>query len=161
MRGLSWRRSPTVHRRPRLFETQAAALCFLMKAVGTIRAPWGRVVAGEDQLRERRFARIETDARLRLVNLTDGASLARLGAPARLSTGDYALSRAASLALWNHPDLPDGLLYRALHAPERFAVAIFDRAADILTAIPWGSLLEGRNRGFVLESLERVGAAIV
>ena len=110
---------------------------------------------------ERCIARIETGRRLRLVNLTDGASLARLGADARLWTGDYALSQAWSLALWNHPEQADGLLYRARHAPDRLAVAIFDRAAGILTFTPRGSLLEGRNRRFVLESLERVGAAVI
>jgi hypothetical protein len=118
-------------------------------------------VVGEDQLRERCFARIETGRPLRLVNLTDGASLAQLGADARLWAGDYALSQAWSLALWNHPELPDGLLYRARHAPERLAVAIFDRAADNLTSIARGSLLEGRNRKFVFESLERTGGAVV
>jgi hypothetical protein len=68
--------------------------------------------------------------------------LARIGADARLCTGDHALARRWSFALWGHPASPDGLAYRARHDPARIAFALFDRVASAVEADPVGSLLD-------------------
>jgi hypothetical protein len=67
---------------------------------------------------------------LRLVDLT-AAGLARIGADNRLCDGDHQLAQRWSLALWNHPDLIDGILYRARHDPSQECVALYDRVGDI------------------------------
>ncbi len=75
------------------------------------------------------FAAVRVTRALRLVDLT-GPGLRRLGANARLIVGDdYHYPQQWALALWRHPDMPDGLLYRARCDPSRQAVAVFDRAS--------------------------------
>lgn len=78
---------------------------------------------------------------LRLVDLT-GSGLARIGADARLTSSDYGISQRWALALWAHPEQPDGILYPARRDPSRHSVAIFDRAADAVSAVRLGSLIE-------------------
>lgn len=97
-----------------------------------------RLVSAAD-LRLRGLARIAARRPLRLVDLA-GPGLARLGADGRLATGDYRVAGRWALALWRHPELPDGLRYRCRHDPSRHAVALFDRAADAVRAEPAGSL---------------------
>jgi len=67
---------------------------------------------------------------LRLVDLT-GAGLTHLGADADLcSCRAYGVSQRWSRALHEHPEAPDGLLYRARHDPGRQSLALFgDRVA--------------------------------
>jgi hypothetical protein len=60
------------------------------------------------ELTGRSLCRVSTSRPLALVDLT-GAGLARIGADARLCTGDHALARRWSLAIWRHPASPDGL----------------------------------------------------
>ena len=76
-----------------------------------------------------------------MVDLT-GPGLARLGADERLCAGGHAVAQRWALALWTHPSRPDGLYFRARHDPSRFCVAIYDRAADAVHAIPQNSLIE-------------------
>ncbi len=81
---------------------------------------------------------------LRLVDLT-GPALSQIGADGRLTTGRYDISQQWALALHQHPEQPDGLLYRSRHDPSQLCAAIFDRAADALTASPLGSLADPTN----------------
>jgi hypothetical protein len=77
---------------------------------------------------------------LRFVDLI-GAGLRRLGADGRLTAGDdRSLSQRWSLALYHHPERPDGLLYRSRHDQSRVSVAIYDRALDALGSVALGSL---------------------
>ncbi len=87
-------------------------------------------------LRQYCLAAVHVARPLRLVDLT-GPGLRRLGADARLIGGtDYHYSQQWALALWRHPDGPDGLLYRPRHDPSRRAVAIFDRASTAIRTKP-------------------------
>jgi hypothetical protein len=74
----------------------------------------------------------DSSVSLRLVNLT--GSLAHLGADGRLAiaTDKPALTQSWALALWSHPERPDGLYYPARHDPTRASIALFDRAGDFL-----------------------------
>lgn len=92
-----------------------------------------RIVA-ESELASRSIARIAVNRPLAWVDLT-ASGLARIGADARLTSGDYALAQRWARALWEHPDQPDGLYYRARHDPSRPCAAFFDRAADALELI--------------------------
>ncbi len=52
-----------------------------------------------------------------------------LDANAAVTSGPYGHSQRWSRALYEHPDRPDGLAYRASHDNDKLAVVIFDRAA--------------------------------
>jgi hypothetical protein len=96
----------------------------------------------EMSLRDRLLSRVAPTRPLDLVDLT-GGGLARIGADARLTSGDHALAQRWSRALWHHPARVDGLLYRARHDPDRFCAALFaDRTTDALRATTQGSLLD-------------------
>ncbi len=95
-------------------------------------------------LERRELARIRTYGRLRLVDLS-GAGLARMGADARLCSGDYRVAQRWSRAIHEHPSRPDGLLYPARHDPSRAVVAIFDRARTKLDSTALGTLMTPRN----------------
>jgi hypothetical protein len=114
------------------------AVCF---AETFLRNPPVRILALDD-LAGRSIATIEVRRELRLVPL-HGASLARLGATAELASGsDYALSQAWSRALWEHPDKPDGILYRSRHDDSALCVAVYERAKDSLAIIGDDSLAQ-------------------
>ena len=98
----------------------------------------GFSLISESDLAERCLCRIDAKPRhgpFRLVDLT-GAGLARIGADSRLNTTttDRGLPQRWALALWHHPQTPDGLLYRVRHDPARFGVALFDRIGEVLVA---------------------------
>lgn len=84
-----------------------------------------RLVA-EAELKQRSISAIAVANRLRVVDLT-GDGLAKIGADNRLCDGAYAISQTWSLAIWNHPEQVDGILYRSRHDPARFGAAIYDR----------------------------------
>jgi hypothetical protein len=58
-----------------------------------------------------------------------GPDLAPLGANAAVTSGPYPCAQRWSRALHDHPDHPDGIIYRATHDNNELAVVIFDRAA--------------------------------
>ena len=99
----------------------------------------------DGDLERRDLARIRTSSKLRLVDLT-GAGLARVGADARLCSGDYRVAQKWSRAIHEHPSRPDGLVYPARRDPSRAAVAIFDRARPRLVSTALGTLMTPRNR---------------
>ncbi len=87
----------------------------------------------EGELAVRGMAVIACRRPVRLLDLT-GKGLARIGADARLTSGDdYGLSHRWSKAIHDHPSQPDGILYRARHDPSRLSAAIFERVAPVLT----------------------------
>jgi hypothetical protein len=73
---------------------------------------------------------------IRLVDLTNGPALRRLSPEAdnRINDGPHSVSQRWALAFWRHPSQPDGLYYRSRRAPERLAIALFDRVGPDLVA---------------------------
>jgi hypothetical protein len=55
---------------------------------------------------------------------------------------EYAGSQSWSRALWEHPDKPDGILYRSRHDDSALCVALYDRARDALRIVREYSLAE-------------------
>jgi hypothetical protein len=88
----------------------------------------------ESLLRQSCLCAIRTARPMRLVDISSGAALKRLSAQAdnRINDGPHRISQRWASALWAHPDRPDGLLYRTRNAPDRRAIALFDRAAGVL-----------------------------
>ncbi len=95
-----------------------------------LRSP-GAPYVQRSYLAERSLTRVVVQRELRLVAL-HGPGLARVGATAALVSGPYALTRLWSLAVYAHPEAPDGIRYRARHDDDSFAVALFDRAASTI-----------------------------
>jgi len=104
----------------------------------------GRTGIDWDEIETRALAEVSVLRPLRLVDLS-GEGLAHIGADGRLTDGSYAVSQPWALALFEHPDKPDGLLYRARHDQSRLCAAIFDRAEDALVTAALGSLADPAN----------------
>jgi hypothetical protein len=88
-----------------------------------------------------------------LVDLS-GNGAVWIGADGRLSTmtDDPGLVQRWALALWGHPERPDGVLYRARHDLSCFSLAVFDRASDLLVADTTTDLLQDH---LVLDAIVR------
>lgn len=108
----------------------------------------------------RALAVIEVRRKLRLVDLR-GRGLARLGADARLSSGDPALAQRWSRALWGHPSAPDGICYPSRHDPRQVSVALFDRAATALRLQALGNLGSRALETRVAEALDHYGFSLI
>ena len=89
---------------------------------------------------------VTTTRPLRLVDVTHGAALAALAVDSRITNGPHQLSQQWSRAFWAHPSSPDGILYRSRRAPDQTCIALFDRAADAVTADAQTNLMEDPQR---------------
>ncbi|MNL05661.1 RES domain protein [compost metagenome] len=118
------------------------------------------VYLSAESLRHRHFTIIAFMKPLRLIDLT-GPGLVRVGVDARLMSGDPALSQRWALAFWNHPDRPDGILYRSRHDSEMMCCAVFDRRDDAHTAKTLGTLADPANAEILGPILERYGVALI
>jgi RES domain len=98
--------------------------------IETFGANTGIHVIANDELSLRSISYLRSLGPLKLVDLT-GPGLAKLGADARLCTGDYQLAQRWALALWQHPEQIDGIYYRSRHDPAQFCAAIFDRNSEL------------------------------
>ena len=76
---------------------------------------------------------------IRLADLT-GARLRTLGADARLTTGNYELTHVWGLALWDHPDHVDGLVWHSRFDDERTKLGWACQGSLVL---PWQLTLLG------------------
>ena len=97
-----------------------------------------RVVSMTD-LAGRGRSRVDLLGDLRLVDLT-GSGLAQIRADGRLTTGDYQVAQRWSLALHDHPDQPDGLMWRSRFDQGRTCYAMYDRARSGVQLMPLGPL---------------------
>lgn len=113
-----------------------------------------------DELRQRDLSLLTVNRPLRLVDLT-GFGLARIGADNRLCTGDYRVAQRWALALWRHPDRPDGLVYRSRLDPVRQCIAVFDRAGAVFTASSLGTLADPRHRRLLASLLDLYGIGLL
>ncbi len=119
----------------------------------------GRTVT-RTSLSERGFARIIFSRELRLVDLT-GSGLAKVGADSRLFAGEHGPAQEFSLACWTNPADVDGLIYRCRHDPSKSAVAIYDRAEDVVSTDSLGSLMSPKHAGLVGAILDNYGFALI
>jgi hypothetical protein len=118
-----------------------------------------RVVAHSD-LATRGRSRVEIRRELRVVDLT-GPGLAQIRADGRLTTGDYRVAQKWSLAMHQHPDEPDGLIWPSRFDPSRVCLAVYDRARTSIQTVPIGSLTDRSFASDLAAILDRYGIALI
>jgi hypothetical protein len=101
-------------------------------------------------LKQRNLYTIDSSHPLVFADLT-GASLVKIGADARLSSGAYTVARIWAQAIYEHPQEVDGIRYRSRHDDERYCYGIFDRVASP-SVNRCSSELQEQNLGNLLES---------
>ncbi|HLJ63216.1 MAG TPA: RES family NAD+ phosphorylase, partial [Stellaceae bacterium] len=115
------------------YQVMYAGLSYEAALVETLfRNPRRRIV-DLVELQIRSMATLTNKTKLRLVK-AHGEGLAMLGTDAALATSRYLSSRRWALALWQHRDEPDGLVYLSRHNPGLLCAAFFDRSRARFTA---------------------------
>lgn len=109
-----------------------------------LRNPARRTVDERD-LAIRNMAVLKSDTPLKLVQAY-GANLSSIGTTVAISVGKYTASRNWSLAFWEHPDRPDGMIYSSRHNPNLLCVAIFERPHSSISVDHTAPLLSDRRR---------------
>lgn len=118
-----------------------------------------RVVASSE-LAARGRSRVEIVRDLRVVDLT-GPGLAQIRADGRLTTGDYTVAQRWSLALHEHPDQPDGVIWTSRFDPSRVCLAVYDRARLSIRTVPIGGLADPRFAADLAVILDRYSIGLV
>jgi hypothetical protein len=90
------------------------------------------------------LAEVQITGRLRCIDLR-GPGLAAIGADARLTSGPHRMSQQWSRPLFEHPQRPDGIVWRSRADPEQTAVALHERAQGTVNAIVRGRLADPRH----------------
>lgn len=81
----------------------------------------------KSELKIRNIVNIKSNLSLRLVKLY-GSSLAKIGADSSVTSGkDRELSMAWSRAIFEHPQNPDGIIYKLCHDNIKRGVALFEK----------------------------------
>jgi hypothetical protein len=112
----------------------------------------GDYVIGENELRSRRYALVEPISPLHLVDLR-GDGCVRMGIPSDVSrSANQALARRWSLALYQHPSQPDGIIYPS-RLNENTNLAIYDRAVSKLRELGNTPLIDAPGFAQVLNDL--------
>ena len=112
----------------------------------------GEYEIGESELRSRRYALIEPTSRLYLVDLR-GNGCVRMGIPSDVPRStNQALARRWSLAIYEHPSQPDGIIYSS-RLNEDTNVAIYDRAVMKLRAVGTTELIRAPGFAEILDDL--------
>lgn len=101
------------------------------------------------------LAKFNAERTLTLVDLTGPGSV-RMGlGDARLTSGDYSIAQLWTQAFHNHPERPDGVLYRSRHDPEQELAAIFSRTESIWRNQSCGTLGEHLDNDQLFALLDR------
>ncbi len=101
----------------------------------------GIKTVSQTALQQRNLFTITSDRPLIIVDIW-GVNLTKLGVDARLSSGDYQISRAWAQAIYNHPQKVDGICYHSRHDDPEICCGLFERTATILKEINLGNLTE-------------------
>lgn len=122
-----------------LYLGESLKVCFLEALLRDKRnRTVGDFPLAEDELRHRTYAEINIASPLTLVDLRGDAAI-RMGVPSDVARASHqSLARAWSVAFYEHPETPDGIIY-----PSRLNLetnlAIYDRAVpklDLYNLIP-------------------------
>jgi hypothetical protein len=94
----------------------------------------GTQIVTTAELQRRGVSELKAVRPLRLIDLTRSGALVRIGADARLFSGDHSVAQRWSFALHEHPSKADGLMYPSRLDPEKHGLALFeDRTPELIT----------------------------
>lgn len=106
------------------------------------------------------LAELRVAPRLRCVDLR-GPGLAAIEADARLTSGPHRASQRWSRPLFEHPQRPDGIVWRSRADPEQIAVAVHERVRATVGAVMRGRLADPRNADLLETISERYNLVIL
>jgi hypothetical protein len=135
------------------------AHCAFIESFGK---PLGVRIVTTTALKNSAIAEIKPSRPLKLIDLTRSGALVRIGADARLFSGEHSVSRLWSQALHGHPAHADGLLYPSRLDPQRHSIALFgDRSPKLkeLTRQSWYAT--GAQRHLLAEIMEHYGFDLI
>src|SRR5215813_1871824 len=123
-----------------------------------LRSP-GRRLLPQDLIRKKALVVLQSTRALKLVEL-HGSGLSILGATAEVTASPkpYDLPQAWSAALHSHPDVFDGIAYRARHDDGEICYAFFDRCGTAIVEVERRDNLEA-DWFYELLNYYRVGIA--
>lgn len=129
------RRRINEHRFGVLYLGQSLKVCFVEAILRDLRnGSVGDFPLNERELHARQYARIGIERDLLLVDLR-GDALMRMGIPTDVARGArQTLARYWSVALYEHPEAPDGIIYHS-RLNDETNLAIYDRAVGKLKTI--------------------------
>jgi hypothetical protein len=136
-----------------LYLGESLKVCFLEALLRDERnGTLGDYPLAEDELQHRLYAEINVARALTLVNLLGDAAI-RMGVPSDVARASHqSLARAWSVAFYEHPEAPDGIIY-----PSRLNLetnlAIYDRAVTKLQSYNLIPLINAPGLAGVLDAL--------
>lgn len=123
--------------------------------IETLASAAGTHVITTTELKIKALSELKPTRALRLIDLTQSGTLVRIGADARLFSGDHTVSQLWSQALHDHPIAADGLLYPSRLDPQRHGIAIFeDRAPKLKELMRQSWYAPGPQRHLLAEIFE-------
>jgi len=148
------RRRVEVSRFGVLYLGETVKVCFLEAVLRDQRdGVVGSLPMREDELEARRFADVEITTPLHLVDLREDRAVV-MGVPSDVQRGSrHTLGRAWSVAFYDHPTAPDGIIY-ASRLNGHTNLAVYDRAISKLKAVRARRLLAVPELAQVLDDLE-------
>lgn len=122
----------------------------------------GTRIVTTTELTRKSLAELRPARALRLIDLTERGALVRIGADARLFSGDHNIAQLWSKALHDHPLNSDGLVYPSRLDPSRPAFALFkDRAPSIVELSREGWYAPGSQRQLLAQILDHYAFELI
>lgn len=135
------------------------AYCAFVESLA--RAAGSRVIT-TTELRNKALSELKPARPLRLIDLTPSGALVRVGADARLFSGEHKTAQLWSKALHDHPITADGLVYPSRLDPERHAIVLFkDRAPKLKELMRQSWYAPGAQRRLLAEIIEHYGLELI
>ena len=117
------------------------------------------IIVPESSIQERSLSEVLADD-LHCVDLS-AAGLRRVSCDNRVATEmPYVVVGKWSRAFFEHPQQPDGIIYRSRHNPQFKCVALFDRCQSKLKLKTSEPLLAGVRRPWTIKQIARYALAI-
>lgn len=117
------------------------------------------MLIAEMDLAERALGEL-TGSPLHCVDLS-AAGLRRVSCDNRIATEKpYPATQAWSRAFFNHPQQPDGIIYRSRHNPKFHCVALFDRCRSRVHLLRSAALMSSARRAWTVAQVKKYDLAI-
>jgi hypothetical protein len=130
--------------------------------VETLARAAGTRIVTTTELKNQALCELKPVRALRLIDLTQSGSLVRIGADARLFSGEHRIAQLWSQALHNHPSAVDGLLYPSRLDPQRQGIVLFDdRAPKLKELMRQSWYAPGPQRHLLAEIVEHYGIDLI